>query len=697
MPIRGTILVHHNAATRQLEVIAENLGDSPGMMTHNVFGSRQEAETSNVHDDMRYGHGDPVPHGNDARPGIVRRNFPINAPYNEHSVRVGNWFRVGFRGQAWLPVQIPPPGETVVVPYEQMRPSNGTFRPQAFDRASRVGGPLAAMFAALNQGNKHHTIGQVQLVPVPDPRRPNRLRGWEVVVENQAHFEPADGQTTGFSATVVLTNAEGKGAKNAGLGLESMGVPAGGYSARQFILFDGDYGAREFGVRAQPGTRVRLGVRGISTFDAHLPSLAEGTRTIGLHEFKRTEGDLVSAWFETKEILGKLGEKKGRVEFFKDRQRLNDQLPDTVYHGDEAFIRAEFKDPPRVRIETLPASEELPQGGWSISMESALPEEDKLGRVGFVGGLAPVAARNRPEIDEAALPVRQFSPEQRVHRWVLPAGARVGGAPAKAGTELAVVTGALGWRAKIALPKAGEAVDTHESPGKMERLWTLRETDYHRAKLYPPDLYRGDKAAAKAPVPAPELTVTSVGDGPDTPGGGWRIELASRMPAADARGALGFVGTLKLGRANKDAQVLPPRKFTGPDQVNTWFLPKGQQVGALVAQPGTELVVGGRGTGWYVAVKLPADGEALTPADLEDRWTFRADQFERERLDPAEVGKTRLGPDPAPRPAPAPADGGAPAPRARGGSQAGGVPPAAPDDAGAAGDAAPAGDGAAPA
>ena len=113
---------------------------------------------------------------------------------------------------------------------------------------------------------------------------------------------------------------------------------------------------------------------------------------------------------------------------------------------------------------------------------------------------------------------------------------------------------------------------------------------------------------------------------------------------------MGFVGTLKLGRSGKDPAALPPKKFTAPDQTNTWFLPRGQKVGEHVAEAGAELVVGGRGTGWYVAVPLPKAGEEVSGEDLADRWAFRADQYDRDRLSLAEVQKTRQGPDPVPVP-----------------------------------------------
>ncbi len=501
MAIKGTVFVHHDAASRRLNVYAVNHGESPGTLTHNIRRDREEAFNRNgaaQHDDHgQFGHGTPVPAGRETAPQVASLSFPIGGTYNssdyEHhgwrarpvKIEPGAWLRVGFRQRAFTAVEIPPAGEVVEIPYEaleaQQRSSmaNTQWRdyyrfqgwtPEPLERDGRHVPP--AMQAILAQRSPHVVAGAVHVDPVPDRKDPTLLLGWDVIFENHASGAPKPGETQGFTGTVVVTDPFGEGEKNAGLGLESMPCPGPDTSARQRIVAEGLYS-----VVARPGVSLRVGVRGHSTGSMTLPSLEQGRVSLQFSQFERAHGRSQTDWFDGDALQAKLGEKKNRVDFFVGEERINAQIPDTIYVGEEAYERAEFKDPPRVRIEAVAASGVQP-GGWNLTIENRLPDADHLGPVGF-----PV----RPWIGvdgklESArfLRKKKLTPQSREATWFLPRGADVGGHGLAKGATLVVDTGPLGWRGTLTLPGAGQVVDTADAP---HDGWVLRESDYLRAGL----------------------------------------------------------------------------------------------------------------------------------------------------------------------------------------------------------------------
>ncbi len=500
MAIKGTIFVHHNAATRQLEVHAVNHGESPGTLTHNIRATEVEAfNESGVtqHDNQSYGHNNPTPAGTDQNPQTATMQFPIGGTYKSEdltghqriprpvTIQPGMWLRVGFRQRAFAALPIPPPGGIVEIPYESMKPQTNSsmarsqwasyyqflgFNPEPMVRSGNHVPP--ALKAMLAQRSPHVVKGSVTIAPVADEKDPSVLRGWDVVVKNDATGTPKEGETHGFTATVVLTDGAGVGEKNAGLGLESMPCPGEGTEARQHIVAGGSYG-----VQADPGCPVRLGIRGYASAESTLPQLHEGPRTLDLAAFTRSFADTQSDWFDGDKLGAKLGEKKNRVDFFANGKRINDTLPDTIYTGNEAVERAEFKQPPKVVVKRVAASEERP-AGWEVSVESLLPDADKLGPVGFK--CKPWIDVDGRLVSARCMTKTALTPTKRSATWFIPADAEVGGAALKKGTPLVIDTGPLGWRATIPLPGARETFDSTADP---LATWVLRESDYHRAGL----------------------------------------------------------------------------------------------------------------------------------------------------------------------------------------------------------------------
>jgi hypothetical protein len=386
--------------------------------------------------------------------------------------------------------QIPPKGELIEIPYEEMTSQQDrggmgdgmyAFAGWAAEKYQRDGTHIPPALSALLAARDPRVVqGEFRIRPVPLESDPTKLAGWEVWLDNQGPATPSSGKSIGFIGTIVLTDEAGNGTKNAGLGLESMPTPGGGWSALQFLPFNGDYGAQLHGVRALPNTRIRLGVRGHSAFvNARLPSLEQGELKIPLASFTKTGAAHQSDWFDGAALGAKLGEKKARIGFFQGGKRVNDQLPDTIYTGEEAFIRAEFKDPPRVVVTRI-------DNGWKVEMRNQLPDNDAIGPLGFTGQLK-VESGETLEGDNQGLPGFAFSKDQRATSWVIPLGFKIGAAVLADGGTLMVDTGALGWRGRVQLPGPGGVVDTDATRETRVATWSLRESDYLRAGLIPRD------------------------------------------------------------------------------------------------------------------------------------------------------------------------------------------------------------------
>lgn len=115
--------------------------------------------------------------------------------------------------------------------------------------------------------------------------------------------------TQPFSATVVMSDAE----KNAGIGLESMALPRKGAAAEQHLIAKADYG-----VPAEVGERVRLGVRSYGWTEFPLPK--SGTVTVDVRDLTiENNGADRPEDFSAEHLAAKRKEKfaTGKVRFFQ--------------------------------------------------------------------------------------------------------------------------------------------------------------------------------------------------------------------------------------------------------------------------------------------------------------------------------------------------------------------------------------------
>ena len=112
---RGRILIHNTG--RQVRIIADNKGESPGVLTHSLFSSLEAAKEPayqpgkgvhgwTSHDDSTFGHNNQVPDQ-----GVASINLPVGGDYHRgnggimgvvETVRIeeGATLRVGFRSRS---------------------------------------------------------------------------------------------------------------------------------------------------------------------------------------------------------------------------------------------------------------------------------------------------------------------------------------------------------------------------------------------------------------------------------------------------------------------------------------------------------------------------------------------------------------------------------------------------------------------
>lgn len=164
-----------------------------------------------------------------------------------------------------------------------------------------------------------------------------------------------------------------------------------------------------------------------------------------------------------------------------------------------------------------------------------------------------------------------------------------------------------------------------------------------------PIVRKGQEAIDRTDFPPPHVKLRAVDDSAETPGGGWLLEVESRMPARDAHVGdtpeIGFVATVRLGDTagdeGWDPQQIPPKRFETPNEAKSWFIPAGANVNGVEAKQGEVLIVGTRGLGWYTPLTLPAKGKPVDTDKNIDLWHFREDQFARRNLRREFTGKCR--------------------------------------------------------
>lgn len=173
---------------------------------------------------------------------------------------------------------------------------------------------------------------------------------------------------------------------------------------------------------------------------------------------------------------------------------------------------------------------------------------------------------------------------------------------------------------------------TEKRSEKVDRVQFFEDGKALNDKLVP-TTWKGDEARRKATFDAPRLVVKTVPRSKEHPGGGYLVELESKLPEFVDDERAGFVAAIRLAGAkvtSAKAKVLAPQKLEYPGMKVEWFIANGQDCGGVVAEAGAELQVATKGLGWSATVTLPGRG-AVDSDTKEDLWGLREDQ-ESKRL-----------------------------------------------------------------
>jgi hypothetical protein len=466
--IKGRVFIEPRPQENKWRLVVQNTGDEVFGITQNILPANDPNRTQ--HDDYgRYGHGLPVnPHK------VSLQSFVKGDMYHNYPITEDCWIRVGIRGHAQKTVKLPGMNDPPLVidvkdfnwyagsPDQHTNqvhnfPGQKEYRPDIENGGSIVDEINALIEQASTHGIKCE--GKAQLTAVNAPG--GGLSHWEVRYKNEG-----DQAWIGTCSFKRATN------KNDGLGLEAMATPGKGCEAMQRIEAFGNYG-----VEATPGETLRLGVRGYSWKEVPLP--ASGSVEIDLKDFKLDTSSMADEYFDKDAVIEKRTEKMKRVQFFENGQPLNQSAAPKVWKGAEARSKATF-DAPRLRVVAVPDSTETPGGGWRVTLNSALPEFDKAGRVGFVAGLKLEGADPASEAARKLMPRKLSNPGEE-KAWFIPDGADLGGVQATTGANLSVATRGLGWFGTVELPPPGKLVDSQ----KDDSVWGFREDQYNRKLLQP--------------------------------------------------------------------------------------------------------------------------------------------------------------------------------------------------------------------
>ncbi len=469
MGVKGKCYIVPDEATRSWKLVVHNTGDKLVGVTNNIFTTKRMAETSDRHDDNNnFGHGMLTRAGG----GVSWQPFKEGKAFLGTPIKAGQYIRLGLRGAAFGIVKLPEFGEEPTeidfadfhwygnensIQTNGMEPGAGVHGRAVMHHNVKDGESILADIMDRINGIK--VDGKARLRAIPTDV--GTISHWEVEFENQGE--------TPFIGTIAFDDAEDK---NEGIGLESMAVPKKKSRAIQRIEVGGNYG-----VEAKPGADVRIGVRGLSHGVFELPRAGEVEIDLR-HDLERNGGQVSDEFFNKKAVKEKRAEKLDKVQFFDGKKKLNDEIKPVTYYAEDALARSTF-DPPKVSLSYLKASDELPEGGWRVTVESTFPKKYKKEKVGAVVSLR----LGETGWDPAMLPPKKITAKGDTKSWVIPKGALVNNMEAQTKTPLHIHIKGSGWHFEIPLNGRGMVEPTHD-----KKEIGFRE-DQHNIRQMRPEFY----------------------------------------------------------------------------------------------------------------------------------------------------------------------------------------------------------------
>lgn len=470
--VQGKVYVVPNAAEKSWTVVVHNTGALDIGLTHNIFRTKAEAETSNQHDDHgNYGHGIRCYSKARGMVPVSTLKFQKDDTYNGLPIAPDQFLRLGLRGSAYTIVKLPKlDGEPVEVDLSDFNWYGGgagsdtgnmdhyaaqARKPPEANRAdgNKVLQDVMNLIAAAKTGIRCQ--GQVSVTAVSGADgKPSR---WDVRFDNSG--------ATPWIGTVAF---EGHG-KRDGAGLESMACPGQGTAAVQSIDATKSYGALP-----APGTRLRVGIRAYGFATLALPR--SGTAKVDIAAFTRDASQFDPQWFAPHVVEDKRTEKVAAVDFYENGVLVNDKLKPVTHVGAKAREVADYP-PPHVEVRSVASSVDYPGGGWVVKLTSTLPKADEKQReISFVATLK----LGDDGYDPAALPPRKLLATGNAVEWFIPKCMEVNGVVAQSGNDIVVGTRGLGWELKVALPKAKGSFDSDK-----EDRWAFREDQARPQRMEP--------------------------------------------------------------------------------------------------------------------------------------------------------------------------------------------------------------------
>lgn len=473
--------------------------------------------------------------------------------------------------------------------------------------------------------------GKVYIAPLPDENK------WLVLVENNG------GETFGITQNVLpANNPELKQHDDHGRYGHGLPVDGGQVSYQKFEkgdLYNNQYPITE-------DCFLRVGIRNHAYRTVKLPKMTDPPLVLDIAEFNWYAGspaqhnNAVQNWPGSKEYKPNAADGKATLTLIKELlERANTRGVKCEGKASVAAVKGQ----------------DGALSHWEVRFDNT-GKQPWIGTCSFVRG-AKNAGRG---LEAMAVPTQGSGALQRIEAYTHY------GVDAVPGEKLRLGVRGYSWL-EVPLPADGAVeipleqfkLDTSKwSPEffdveqvvekRNEKAATGRVQFFEGGKalnvVAEPKTWRGAIAKSRSTFDAPRLTVVTVKDGPETPGGGWLVKLESRLPEFDNDGRLGFVAGAKLVGADPTsagAKQLAPKKLSFPGDTKSWFVPKDADLGGVTAVAGAELTVATRGLGWFATVALPKPGKTVD-SDADDQvWGLREDHYNRGALAPEFVQRVR--------------------------------------------------------
>ncbi len=475
--------------------------------------------------------------------------------------------------------------------------------------------------------------GKVYIVPIPDEK------SWQLIVHNTGD------RAFGVTQNILPANNPDLAAHDDHvLYGHGLGVNAGAVSWQKFVAGDKyTHQGNNISHTVDESCFLRVGLRGLAQKTVKLPAMDEGPLELDLAEFQWYGGNAATATPQNNDWAGS----RPRAANASDGPALLQRVQELIARGQTNGVKCEGN-----ASVVAVRGDDGALSHWEVRFEN---ESDQA----FIGTCAFVGAQKNDGLGLEAMGVPNKG-SQAMQRIEAHGNYGVDATP---GAKLRLGVRGYAW-IEVPLPKDGQVdiplskfkIDARQmSPEFFDKDAVIAKRDEKVAKVQffeggkainkelKPTLWKGDQARQKSTFDAPKLVVKAVADGKETPGGGFVVELESRLAEFVDDERAGFVAAIRLAGADVDsdaARQLRPKKLEYPGAKAAWFLPTGTDFGGVKVAAGVDLQVATKGLGWLASVPLPSKGTVDTDKN-DDVWGLREDQESKRMLRQSYVQRIR--------------------------------------------------------